>query len=269
MSYYVTTLCYGHKYLPIKDVWLNRVSNRCKNSEIVVFSDVSILHNSKFQINFPGYIWAIRFKHNLDLLLRTNKPIVMCDLDVIIEKDIQPILDLPFDIIISTEIGGSQSYPKECSSKLGFGVCCGFMVIKPTAKKIMFEIFKNMETKKYNTYDDQVNMMNYIVNSDYKLSEDNIILDNKKYTNKIITIHDIKICVLDFNIVTRDPIINDEQFANHINIDNVGGVQNFIRYFYEDLETLPLTCRCGKTHLGDNSICKHIEIRNNKLKRLI
>ena len=62
-------------------------------------------------------------------------------------------------------------------------------------------------------------------------------------------------------ISIRDPIINDGQFANHINIDNVGGVQNFIKYFYEDLETLPLTCRCGKKHLGDNSICKHIEIR--------
>lgn len=269
MSYYITTLCYGYKYLPIKDIWCNRVNNKCKNSEIVIFDDITILNNTNFESRFPGYIWAIRFKHNLNLLLKSNKPVVMCDLDVIIEKDIQPIIDLPFDIIISTEIGGCQSYPKECSSKLGFGVCCGFMIIKPTAKEIMLDIFKNMGTKKYNTYDDQVNMMNYIVNTKYDITEQDIILDNKKYTNKIINIDGIKICVLDFNIVTRDPIINDGQFANHINIDNVGGTQNFIKYFYEDLETLPLTCRCGKTHLGDNSICKHIEIRNNRLKGLI
>ena len=265
MNYYITTFCYGQKYSPIKDIWCNRIKNKCKNSEIVIFSDVSVLDDSQFQSYFPGYIWAIRFKHNLDLILRSSKPIIMCDLDVIIEKDIQPIIELPFDILISTEIGGSNSYPKECSSKLGFGVCCGFMVVKPTAKNIMLDIFKNMVLKKYNTYDDQVNLMNYIVNSDYVLSEENIVLDNKIYTNKIITIDDIKICVLDFDIITRDPIINDGQFANHINIDNVGGVQNFIRYFHEDLETLPLTCRCGKRHLGDNSICKHIEIRNNKL----
>ena len=31
-----------------------------------------------------------------------------------------------------------------------------------------------MVLKKYNTYDDQVNLMNYIVNSDYVLSEENI-----------------------------------------------------------------------------------------------
>ena len=264
MSYYITSFCYGQKYAPIKDIWCNRISNKCKNSQIVVFENINVLNNQLFNPNFPGYIWAIRFKHNLDLLLRTDKPIVMCDLDVIIEKDIKPIIDLPFDIIISTEIGGSKSYPKECSSVLGFGVCCGFMVLKPTAKKIMFDIFKNMESRKYNTYYDQVNLMNYIVNSDYVLSEENVILDNRKYSNKIITIGDIKICILDFDIITRDPILNNGQFGNHINIDNVGGVQNFIRYFYEDLENLPLTCRCGKIHLGDNNLCNHIEIRNNK-----
>lgn len=264
MSYYITTFCYGQKYAPIKDIWCNRISNQCKNSQIVIFENTNVLNNLSFQSNFPGYIWAIRFKHNLDLLLRNDKPIVMCDLDVIIEKDIQPILDLPFDIIISTEIGGCKSYPKECSSILGFGICCGFMILKPTAKKIMLDVFKNMESRKYNTYDDQVNLMNYIVNSDYALSEENIILGNRKYINKIITIGDIKICVLDFHIITRDPIFNDGQFGNHINIDNVGGVQNFIRYFYEDIENLPLTCRCGKKHLGDNSICPHIEIRNKR-----
>ena len=38
----------------------------------------------------------------------------------------------------------------------------------------------------------------------------------------------------------------------------------FLCYFDEDLEHLPLTCRCGKIHLGDNKKCIHIEIRNNK-----
>ena len=41
-------------------------------------------------------------------------------------------------------------------------------------------------------------------------------------------------------------------------MDNDG---NFIKYFYEPLETLPLTCICGKTNLGDNNICSHIDIR--------
>jgi hypothetical protein len=263
MSYYITTFCYGNKYLPIKENWKQRIKHLCKNAEIMIFDNISILKNTTFNPNFPGYIWAIRLKHNIDLLLKYEKPIVMCDLDVIVEKDIQPIVDLPFDIIISTEIGGSESYPKECSKILGFGVCCGFMVLKPSSKNFLLNILKNMESKKYDTYDDQVNFMNHIVNSKYSILSEDIIFDNKKYTNKIITVNNIKICVLDFNIVTRDPIINDGQFANHINIDNVGGVFTFLRYFNEILETLPLTCRCGKKHLGDNNECKHIKMRND------
>jgi hypothetical protein len=69
--------------------------------------------------------------------------------------------------------------------------------------------------------------------------------------------------VLYFNIIVRDPVLNINQFGNHINIDNVGGTQNFLKYFDEDLENLPLTCKCGKVHLGDTSICKHIELRKN------
>jgi len=261
MSYYITTFCYGNKYAPILSKWKERVAKKCNNSYIKVFDNVNILQNSLFFPNYPGYIWAIRFKHNLDLLMKNDIPIVMCDLDVIIEKDIEPIVQLPFDIIISKEIGEANAYPKECSAKLGFGVCCGFMVIKPTAKKFILQIFKNMYSKEYKTYDDQVNIMNHIVNNNYIVTEEEVLLDGIKYINKVIEIEDIKICVLDFNIIVRDPILNINQFANHINIDNVGGTENFLRYFDEKLENLPLTCRCGKTHLGDNSICKHIELR--------
>ena len=111
-------------------------------------------------------------------------------------------------------------------------------------------------------YSDQVNLMNYIVNSNYNIKDEEIILDNIKYINKIIEVDDIKICVLDFNIIIRDPVFNIGQFGNHINIDNVGGTANFLKYFDNNLENLPLTCRCGKKHLGDNStFCKHIELR--------
>lgn len=264
MDYYITTFCYGPKYSPLKNVWYERINKKCTNCKIIIFNNVQILNGLSFDRTYRGYFWAIRFKHNLDLLCKINKPVVMCDLDVIVEKDIKPLVELPFDIIISTEIGGSKSYPKECSEKLGFGVCCGFMILKPSARKIMLNIFKNMENKKYKTYDDQVNIMNYIVNSKYNVKEEKCILGGLEFKNKIIEIDDIKICVLDFEIIIRNPVFTKEQFANHINIDNIGGVSNFIKYFYEPLESLPLTCRCGKSHLGDNSICKHIEMRNNK-----
>jgi len=183
--------------------------------------------------------------------------VIHIDLDIIIEKDIQQLIDLPYDIIISKEIGGPKAYPPECSSKIGFGVCSGFYILHPSSISFMSNILNFMKTYKFNNYSDQVNLMNYITNDESKkITEEKIILDGREYTNKIIEIDNIKICVLDFNIVTRDPIYNNGQFANHINVDNVGGTNNFIRYFYEDLEKLPLTCRCGK--LGDTNICSHI-----------
>jgi hypothetical protein len=204
MKYYITTFCYGPKYEPVKDKWCVRINEKCKNAEIIVFNDISILKYTLFESNFPGYIWAIRFKHNIDLLSLAKKPIVMCDLDIIIEKDIQPIVELPFDIIISTEIGGNKAYPTNCSSKLGFGVCCGFMVLKKSSLQFLSNIFKNMELKKYKTYDDQVNFMNYIVNNNYSVTEENIVLDNTKYTNKIINIDKDTIMRLPGLIYTKD-----------------------------------------------------------------
>ena len=128
----------------------------------------------------------------------------------------------------------------------------------------MSKLYDIMSNNSVN-YSDQVNLMNYIVNSKYNVKDEEIILDNVKYINKIIEIDDIKICVLDFNIIIRDPVFNIGQFGNHINIDNIGGTANFLKYFDNNLENLPLTCRCGKKHLGDNStFCKHIELRKNK-----
>jgi hypothetical protein len=50
---------------------------------------------------------------------------------------------------------------------------------------------------------------------------------------------DIKICVLDFNLITRDPKVSGNQYGNHINITNAGSVENFIKFFYNKVENLP------------------------------
>lgn len=263
--YNIYTSSFGNKFILIQNHWFRRLFERCGEAAKINIITDSILDKLNFSINYEYAWWDIvRLDSILKQLRSDKKPVVHIDQDIIIEKDIKPLINLPYDIIISKEIGGPNAYPKECSQILGFGMCSGFYILKATSITFMEIILQNMKNKKYNSNSDQVNLMNYIVNSDYALSEENIILDNRKYINKIITIGDIKICVLDFHIITRDPIFNDGQFGNHINIDNVGGVQNFIRYFYEDIEKLPLTCRCGKKHLGDNSICPHIEIRNKR-----
>jgi hypothetical protein len=261
MDYCITTFCYGEKYEPIGKKWFERITNKCKNMNCLIFNNFNIKLNHGFK-----YAWwdVIRLSNNLSIVAKTNKPVVHIDIDLIIEKDIKPLIDLPYDLIISKEIGEDQAYPKECSKILGFGICSGFYIIKPSAYKFMSKLYDIMSNNSVN-YSDQVNLMNYIVNSKYNVKDEEIILDNVKYINKIIEIDDNKICVLDFNIIIRDPVFNIGQFGNHINIDNVGGTNNFLKYFDNNLENLPLTCRCGKKHLGDNStFCKHIELIKNK-----
>jgi hypothetical protein len=41
-------------------------------------------------------------------ILETDQIAVHCDIDVIIEKDLKHLVDLPYDIIISKEIGGAK-----------------------------------------------------------------------------------------------------------------------------------------------------------------
>lgn len=260
--YIISTLCIGNKYEPIFNHWVNRIKQRCNNNnfKIELLNNTQILNNYNFDYNKSSVIWAIRWKNLLELMNKEKTTIVMCDIDVIIEKDIQPIINLPFDIIFSKEINGDKAYPQHCTSRIGFGICAGFCIYKNSSIKFINKIFEIMKSNK-NTYDDQVIIMEYILENYKNIYDEEITLDNNKYTNKIIEIDDIKICVLDFDIVIRDPIYNNGQYADHINIDNVGGTDNYIKYFYNDLNELPLTCRCGKTWLGDYNICPHINIK--------
>lgn len=263
-NYLISTICFGNKYIPIIEKWEERINKKCNiKADILIIDNLilkTIINELNINVlNFNNYAWwdIIRLKKNLKLIELHNKPIVHIDMDIIIEKDIKDIINLSYDVIISKEIGEDSAYPQEYSKKLGFGICSGFYCLKPTSKIFMNNILKNMEEG--DNYSDQYNIMKYLVENDKEIIYQKEILDNKEYTNIIINIDNIKICVLDFNIIIRDPIINNGQYANHINIDNVGGTNNFLKYFNEKLEKLPLTCRCGKKHLNDYNICSHIK----------
>lgn len=256
MNYYITTFCFGNKYTPILPKWIERIESMCKKSVIKIWDKPDI------QLPFGcKYAWwdLVRLYHNLELLHTHMCPVVHIDLDLILKKDIEPLINLEYDIIFSKEIGEDQAFPKDCSQQVGFGICSGFYVIKPSGLKFMLNLFNQMNSYKYGTYSDQVTLMNYIVENNHTIKEETVVLDGVTYFNKRIEIDGVRIGVLDFNIIIRDPILNGPHFGHHINVDNVGGPQNFLQYFDEDLETLPLTCRCGK--LGDHSLCKHKEMR--------
>jgi hypothetical protein len=259
--YSIATMCHGSRFEPIFPHWSRRIKERCGDIPIHLLNNMKILENTEFKSDGNGIIWSIRFKNFLDLMKNAKEPIVMCDIDVIIEKNLQSLVDIPYDILISKEIGGEKAYPPHCSKILGFGICAGFGIYKTSSISFLNTIYDNMKTNKYGTYDDQINIMEHIVNSTKTIYNETLTLDGKDYTNIVIEIDGIKICVLDFDIVVRDPIKNNGQYANHINIDNVGGTHMLIEYFYKDFKDLPITCRCGKTWLGDFNVCTHLSQR--------
>lgn len=91
--------------------------------------------------------------------MREKKPVVHCDIDIILEKNIEELVNLPYSMIISKEHFGNQAYPKECSQLLGFGVCTGFYIVKPESLPFLLQLYKSMFNKEFGVYSDQVTMM--------------------------------------------------------------------------------------------------------------
>lgn len=254
MEYHLISVCIGNRYNIIEPYFINRIKDKCPGANIKIIKDFNLDIDKDY-----GWWDIIRMNEIIKLLENDNKPVVHCDIDVIIEKNIESLINIKYDIIFSKEFGENNAFPKDCSNKIGFGICTGFYIIKPTPNSINFlkKIYNDMINKLYGSYSDQITIMNTIVNNNYNIKNTFFINNNLIFTNKIITLNDynIDICVLDFDLITRDPEYTKDQFANHINIDNVGGSFNFINYYNYKLEDLPLTCRCGK--FDNTNICNH------------
>lgn len=239
MSYYMTTFCYGKKFTPILPKWTERIAHTCKKAIVCIWDKVDI------ELDYRCYGWydLIRLYHNLEILHREMKPVVHVDMDLIITKDIEPLVQLDYDLIFSTENDGNRAYPPDCSKILGFGICTGFYILKPASFQFMSSIMELMHNRVYKDYSDQVTLMNYFVSNPHVLKEEEVRIDGVVYTNKVIEINNLRIGVLDLRLITREPKQKGNPFGNHIVIDNVGGTQNFLRYFDEDLDLVNAQCR--------------------------
>jgi hypothetical protein len=201
--------------------------------------DSSYLHTIH-GLSFSEAWWdVLRLKYIIDLLLREKKPIVHCDIDIILEKNIEELVNLPYSTIISKEHFGNQAYPKECSQLLGFGVCTGFYIVKYESVPFLLQLYKSMFKKEFGVYSDQVTMMHLFTKPE--ISKVEKIYDHSNSFEHILIHYHIqseekqRILVLDMDALTRDPLSISKQYGNHINIDSVGGNREFIRYFYEPL----------------------------------
>jgi hypothetical protein len=102
-------------------------------------------------------------------------------------------------LLLSTEIGGDKAYPDRMQQISRIWNMFGILYNKTDRFLFLLNLLTFMKSKKYNTYSDQVTLMNFIVNNKYMITEEIVVFDNITYTNRIIHIDNIKICVLDFN----------------------------------------------------------------------
>ena len=245
-NYIITSLCFGRKYAPIFEHWLKNTIEKCPTADIFVPPTPSSLPF------VPTEAWwdVIRLENNIGLLQKSI-PIMHCDLDVIVVKDLKPIVEWgssqKIDILFSKETWGEP-----------LPICSGLCILYPSSRNFCEKLLTMMKQKKYGTYSDQNTLRSYILEQPHKIRSIVSTIDGITYSHSLIHVDNIKIVILDMELITRDPITTKTQFANHVNVDNVGGVQTFIRFFYERIEDLPLTCRCGKRHLGNTEICTHI-----------
>ena len=255
----ITSICFGKKYEPILPHWIKRISTIHPNASIIIhrmpevlsFPSNEVRRIYDYNTNTSMIRWShegeafwdvVRLEKNLELLEQSGQPIIHCDLDIIVEKDLTPLIELGNDMVISRETWGDP---------LPF--CSGFYILFPSGLALFRTILAQMKEKRYGTYGDQHTLREYILRENPTISS--IYVDGFHHT--IVSTNTIRICILDMNAIQRDPIRQERQFANHINVDNVGGSPTFIRFFYEPMKQLPKTCRCGKTHLGNREKCIH------------
>jgi len=265
-NYTITSLCFGQKYAPIFSHWLKNTISKCPTADILLPLISPILPFPPDEVQWlnnrtlPSIFWTgkgeafwdvLRLENNIDLL-SIGKPVVHCDLDMIIVKDLEPLIhwgeSQKIDIIFSKETWGDP-----------LPICSGLYVLYPSSIDFCKKLLTMMKMKKYGTYSDQNTLRSYIIESGYTIENVSCVSSVFDGLQNIVitTPEGIRICILDMDIITRDPMQTKRQYANHVNVDNVGGVSQFIRFFYERIEDLPLTCRCGKKHLGNTEKCIH------------
>jgi hypothetical protein len=267
-KYIISSLCFGDKYLPILDHWMKNTIEKCPSADIIIPAislplpfppdEVQYFPQNKFRWNAKGEaFWdVLRLENNIEYLIKYRKPVVHCDLDMIIVKNLDSLIEWGkrerFDIIFSRETWGDP-----------LPICSGLYILYPSSQVFCKEIWLTMmKLKKYGTYSDQNTLRFHALDCEAIVTNVSSMLDGIEYKNTIVSLDNMRICILDMEIITRDPMGTKTQYANHVNVDNVGGVNTFLRFFNEKIENLPLTCRCGKSHLGNTEICQHFRRKN-------
>jgi len=132
---------------------------------------------------------------------------VHVDLDLAFFRDITPILQLPYDFIISRAF----AFPKDVSEKIGFVGCTGFYVAKPDSLPFLSYWIRLIERL---TKVDQ-EAINQVF-GDLEWKELECVGDHCTYSHTVSTWNDVSILVLDSKMLPRNiEDISDDSYGVH------------------------------------------------------
>ena len=246
--YIIFSACFGH-FTQLAPSWvsvtlrcihpdarvrlLNSNAPREPSEDRVAAVSIDPIPGFKFE-QFPT--WDIyRLTYGIQLL-EEGHTYVHCDLDIMLLKPIDALVNLPYDIIYESE--GSAGWPLECSRVTGWGVCTGFSVAKPRALGFCKALLADMMAKKYEGIEgDQWTLMHNIAAAwtPEAWAVTTHVIDGASFRCQTTTFPcGTRFCCLDFDALPRDHA-RVASFGCHYNKETLKGVPNMKRMFDEGI----------------------------------
>ncbi len=165
----IVTCCYGPRYWLAVDQWTKHI-RRFGPWPIDIVSvdggrhidtDASI---TTVYVNSPDgeLAWGSGDSCRMERVLTHLKGGLACfqiDLDVLLKRDISPLMDLPYDFLISRAF----KCPPIARGKFGFVACTGFYLAKPGAADLCDRVLQHIASNTYGSILDQVVLNNMLV----------------------------------------------------------------------------------------------------------
>ena len=216
----------------LQNITINQVILNTPPSILYDASYVNLINKCIRDYGYNDYTWGvtdhIRLIEAIKIVEKGNIAIQL-DIDTILFKPLQSIIALDYDFIISRAECGNKAWPHDCSIKVGFGACSGFYIAKKNALDFLKYLLNCMKTRCYNSFTDQETIMKIFSNDSVVWHNKVDIIDDISYKNKITTINNVSICVLDYDIFERGIYVGDNnQFGNHFPVKKGGGIAEFI-----------------------------------------
>lgn len=229
MEYTVATICFG-QYDRLLEPWLNHIIPHIGHHQLTVLGvrDIQIQHPNasykKIQETIPlgeyGAWDYYRMMEGLEIL-KQNRIFIHIDMDIVFNKSFRPLIELPYDIIFSREQNEENGFPLEPCQKIGFGLCSGFYIAKPSdrVREFIKHITETMYARRYNSYSDQVTIMNVLADMNLEWKSHIYTLDGRIYKNHSATLpNGTTVCILDLKIIPRYRRKNIGQIGSHLHV---------------------------------------------------